>query len=391
MESHFMVAPDVSIEQLLSPFPDVSVTQVRPPYYDAPRQMWYVFSYPAVQRVLTDHSIFSSDRDRMLPTMPVSDDPMQASMIGLDPPRHTRLRTLVSYAFTPRTVARLEPRIHSIVQNLLDQVQGQGTVDVVNDVAHPLTCMVIAELLGVPPEDRDQFRSWSDAYLQFVTPAALQGVHDLTAYFTKLLEQRRQSPRDDLMSALLTASIDGEQLSQQEIVGACMLLLMAGHETTRNLLGNAVLCLDASPEAMASVVAHPEAIPMAIEEILRYTPPLVMPPPRITMKETILDGQLIPAGQWIQGWIPAANRDEDYFPHASIFDIQRMPNRHMGFGYGIHFCLGAALGRLEARIALEAMLTRLHSIQRIRTVPLERIESPLLFGLKHLPITFYHV
>ncbi len=244
MASNFMASPDVSIEQLLSPFPDVSVTQVRPPYYDASRQMWYVFSYPAVHRVLTDHVIFSSDRDRMLPTMPGTDDPLHSSMIGLDPPRHTRLRTLVSYAFTPRTVARLEPRIHSIVQTLLDQVQGQGTMDVINDVAHPLPSLVIAELLGVPPEDRDQFRSWSDAYLEFVTPAALQGVHDLTAYFTKLLEQRRQSPRDDLMSALLTASIDGEQLSQQEIVGACMLLLMAGHETTRNLIGSTVLCLD---------------------------------------------------------------------------------------------------------------------------------------------------
>lgn len=391
MESNFMASPDVSIEQLLSPFPDVSVTQVRPPYYDAPRQMWYVFSYPAVHRVLTDHVIFSSDRDRMLPTMPGTDDPLHSSMIGLDPPRHTRLRTLVSYAFTPRTVARLEPRIHSIVQTLLDQVQGQGTMDVINDVAHPLPSLVIAELLGVPPEDRDQFRSWSDAYLEFVTPTALQGVHDLTAYFTKLLEQRRQSPRDDLMSALLTASIDGEQLSQQEIVGACMLLLMAGHETTRNLIGSTVLCLDAFPEAMASVVAHPEAIPMALEEVLRYTPPIIMPPPRITTKESIIDGQLIPAGQWIQGWIPAAHRDEDYFPHASVLDIQRTPNRHMGFGFGIHFCLGAALARLEARIALEAMLTRLHSLQRIRTVPLERIESPLLFGLKHLPITFHHV
>jgi cytochrome P450 len=391
MASNFMASPDVSIEQLLSPFPDVSVTEVRPPYYDAPRQMWYVFSYPAVHRVLTDHGIFSSDRDRMLPTMPGTDDPLHSSMIGLDPPRHTRLRTLVSYAFTPRTVARLEPRIHSIVQTLLDQVQGQGTMDVINDVAHPLPSLVIAELLGVPPEDRDQFRSWSDAYLEFVTPAALQGVHDLTAYFTKLLEQRRQSPRDDLMSALLTASIDGEQLSQQEIVGACMLLLMAGHETTRNLIGSTVLCLDAFPEAMASVVAHPEAIPMALEEVLRYTPPIIMPPPRITMKESIIDGQLIPAGQWIQGWIPAAHRDEDYFPHACVLDIQRTPNRHMGFGYGIHFCLGAALARLEARIALGAMLTRLPSLQRIRTVPLERIESPLLFGLKHLPITFHHV
>jgi cytochrome P450 len=161
MESHFTVSPDVSIEQLLSPFSDVNVTQVRPPYYDAPRQMWYVFSYPAVQRVLTDRAFFSSDRDRILPTMPGGEDPLQTSMIALDPPRHTRLRTLVSHAFTPRTVARLEPKIHSIVNTLLDHVQDQGTMDVVNDFAHPLPSMVIAEPLGVPPEDRDQFRRWS--------------------------------------------------------------------------------------------------------------------------------------------------------------------------------------------------------------------------------------
>jgi len=190
-----------------------------------------------------------------------------------------------------------------------------------------------------------------------------------------------------LISALLRAEVEGEKLSKREVIGSCMLLLMAGNETTRRLIANTLLCLDLYPEAKEFLLTHPHAIPTALEEVLRLTPPAVSFPPRIALKDTVLEGQHIRAGEWVLPWIASANRDETYFEQPHEFLPQRTPNRHLSFGFGIHFCLGASLARLEARLALEGLLRRFPSFQRVPTHPLERIVSPLLFSVQSLPIT----
>jgi cytochrome P450 len=293
----------------------------------------------------------------------------------------------VTQAFTPRTVAQLAPRITTIVQELLDQVESKGEMDVVDDLAYPLPVIVIAELLGIPPADRERFRRWSNAVVSTSGSMGRAPEGGMYEYFLAMLEQRRQEPRDDLISALLTAQIDGEQLTVTQLLGFCFLLLVAGNETTTNLIGNTIICLDEHPQAMEQLLAERTLVPNALEEVLRYLSP-VQCVFRVTTIDTHIGEQEIPEGKLVLPWIGSANRDEEQFSDADTFDIRRNPNRHLAFGYGIHFCLGAPLARLEVRIALEAMLERLPNIKRVRDVPLQRTDSFFLYGVKHLPITF---
>ena len=354
-------------------------------YYDETRASWLVFRYDDVMRVVLDTNTFSSERS---PNPDGGIDPIiSGGILGMDPPQHRKLRTLISAAFTPHVIARLEPRIHEIVNDLLNRVQHQGEMDVVNDLAFPLPIIVIAELLGVPASDREQFRQWSNDFVGPDLALRKVAVTKIAGYFQSMIVQRRQEPREDLVSALISAEIDGERLPMPDILGTCLLLLIAGHETTTGLIGNAIVCLDDYPEAKRDLIAQPDLLPSAIEEVLRYRG-VVHTLPRIVIVDTVLCGQKIKAGNIVLPLFPSANLDETQFPDASTFDIRRHPNRHLGFGYGIHFCLGAPLARLETRITLSAMLERFPNFSRRREIPLELRPSSFLYGLKTLPIVF---
>ncbi|GAC1568661.1 MAG: monooxygenase YjiB [Ktedonobacteraceae bacterium] len=365
----------------LDPFPWFKMMRESAPVYlDPRRHNWYVFSYNDVQRVLSEYSTFSSQ-------FIGSDQPLDASMINMDPPRHRQLRSLVTLAFTPRAIARLTSRITDIVNELLDKVTSQGKMDVINDLSYPLPVIVIAELLGIPREDRERFKHWSD---QLVGSAPSDGTDpqaEMSHYFKWVIEQRRKEPKDDLISALLAAQIDGKHRTEQELLGFCVLLLTAGNETTTHLIGNAIWCFDDRSEAWAELKANPALLPDAIEEVLRYRSPVKLMF-RVTTHDTRIGDKDIPAGSGMIAWIGSANRDDAQFPNADTFDIHRSSNRHLAFGHGIHFCLGAPLARLESKIALGIMLERLPDIRRDRDIELEPVPAFILHGLKRLPIVF---
>lgn len=364
----------------LDPFPWYAMMRESAPVFlDPRRHSWSVFKYNDVQRVLSEHSVFSSQ-------FTGSNQPIDASMVTIDPPRHRQLRSLVTLAFTPRTIARLELRIAGIVNELLDTVAPRGKMDIVSDLAIPLPVTVIAEMLGVPLADRESFKLWSDQMVGAAPSPDRDPQEAMSDYFTWIIEQRRKEPQDDLISALLAAQIDGKYLTEQELLGFCVLLLAAGNETTTHLLGNAVWCFDDHPQAWAELRTDSTLLPNAIEEVLRYRSPFKMMF-RVTTQDTRIGDKDIPAGSGVAAWIGSANRDEEQFPDAATFDIRRLPNRHLAFGYGIHFCLGAPLARLESKVALSILLDRFPNMRRDRNVELEPVTSFLLHGLKSLPVS----
>jgi cytochrome P450 len=368
--------------------------ETQPVYHDQDWGGWHVFGYADVARALSDHTTFSSDESRYLPAENRDTGPIGSSILRMDPPRHRQLRNLVSQAFTPRMVAQMEPRIGEITNGLLDRVAADGEMDAIRDLAYPLPVTVIAELLGIPAELREDFKRWSDALVagdEQTTPeerqALWQEIQGMFGYFSQVLEERRAHPQNDLVSALLTAEVDGERLSDLELLGFCGLLLVAGNETTTNLIGNLLLCLDENPDALERLRANRALVPGAIEEAVRYYAP-VKTMMRVTTTETTIGDQHIAAGQVILPWISSANRDEAEFPEADRFNVEREPNRHLGFGRGIHFCLGAPLARLEVKIALNAMLDRLPGTWHVADVPLEPLRSFIVFGTKNLPLSW---
>ncbi len=378
----------ITPEQAFPLFPGFHPLPDQPAFYDEQRQLWRVFRYEEVQRVLSDYRTFSNDRGGLDPAQPrTSERPASASLISMDPPQHRLYRTLVTQAFTPRTIAQLEPRITEIVHRLLDAVIERGEMDVIDDFSYPLSITVIAEMLGVPIADQEQFKLWTSDFFEITTPAAAKAQRELDTYFRAIFAQHRITLQDDLISALLAAQVDEQHLTEAELSSFCSLLLLAGNDTTRNLIANALLCLDTFPEAMTQLRTKLILLPSAIEEVLRYLPS-VHTAPRIAVVDTVLDGQQVKAGQWVMPMLASANRDATQFPQPNSFDIRRSPNRHLTFGYGIHFCLGAPLARLESKIALTAILERLADIQCSQRESLEAVVSPIVYGLKHLPITF---
>jgi cytochrome P450 len=366
----------------IDPYPFYQyMRQHQPISKDEQYNFWNVFRHQEVQQVLSDYANFSSSV--------LGGGAFGASMISSDPPRHRQLRSLVTQAFTPRTVSRQAERIGAIVAELLDKVAPTGKMDIVQDLAYPLPVMVIAEILGIPTEDRARFKIWSDAVVGTAEPGhyPTNPQMEMAQYFMEVIEQRRQQPQDDLISALLEAKLDGEQLTQLELLGFCFLLLVAGNETTTNLIGNAIYCFDEHPGVIEQLRAEPELIAGAIEEVLRYRAP-VQYMMRIATNDVELSGTKIKAGERVFAFIGSANRDETIFPNPDVFDIRRDSKQHIAFGYGIHYCLGAPLARLEAKIALESVLQRLPELKRQREVHLRGMGDTIVFGFKSLPVTF---
>ena len=365
--------------------PGHPVTPGRPAYYDPERQAWQVFRYQEVKRVLSDYSTFTSQRGgRFDPRDPGA---TFEAPTEYDPPQHTKMRGLMNQAFTPRSIAKLEPFIRRLCNQLLDQVIDQGRMDLVEDFAVPLPLMVISELLGVPSEMLPEMRQLSDIFMDVTGEASIQARGQALAHFAELIAQRRAEPRDDMLSALIQAENDGFRLTDSQVNAYSVSLLVAGNETTRHLTGSTMLCLCLFPEAMAEVRADTSLLPGAIEEALRFTSP-IRQFPRIARVDTAIEGQTVRAGEWVMPWIESANRDPEVFPNPDVFDIRRQPNRHIAFGHGPHFCIGAALARLQTQVAFTTLFERLGAIELDQSVALEPIVQVLAFGYTHVPLTF---
>ncbi|WNG42506.1 cytochrome P450 [Archangium violaceum] len=314
-------------------------------------------------------------------------------MLSSDPPDHTRLRTIVSKAFTPRRVEELRPRVTAITYELLDAAKARGEVDLLDAFAFPLPITVIAELLGVPVEDREQFRDWTTTIINPPVNGDLGPIQhagmQFIQYFQGLLARRRAEPRDDLLTALMAAEEQGDRLSPQELISMLFLLLVAGHETTVNLIGNGVWALLQNPEQMERLRANPALIESAVEEMLRYRSPVETTTQRWATQDIEFRGQVIPAGESVQGSLLAANHDPEQFPEPEKFDIAREPNRHVAFGFGIHFCLGAPLARLEGAIAINLLLERMPRLRlAVEPSQLRWRDGILVHGLQRLPVAF---
>jgi cytochrome P450 len=381
-----------SDEMRRNPFPVYDELRSSSPVFHAPPpfDMWMIFDYEGVKRALSDHDAFSS-------AVPAPKN----WFTFFDPPRHTKLRALIMRAFTPRVVASLEPQIRTLSRELLDQAVERGEVDLATDYAVPLPMKVIASMIGIPPADWQQFRRWSDGILKL--SYTMRGIDDAEAataidefhaaaaemdvYLAEMLKQRQAVPQDDLLTGLARAEVDGQRLTHQEILGFFQLLVVAGQETTSNLINNAVVCLLENPDQLALLKQRMELLPSAIEEVLRCRSPIqwLM---RTPTRKIELHGQTIPPGQLVLPMIGSANRDPQQFPRASRFDITRDPNPHLAFGLGIHFCLGAPLARLEARIALTDLLTRLPGLELANDKPWEPRQALHVHGPARLPIRF---
>lgn len=374
------------------PFPFYAQLRASAPVFEAPQGMWLLLDHDSVKLGLTDHGSFSS---AVTPATGKAPD----WLVFTDPPKHTAMRAIISKAFTPRSIAQLEPRIRELSRELLAPALRRGEIDLVADYATPLPTVVIAEMLGIPIADRPQFIRWGDAimglsYAMAGGPTVQQkiAVHalaklEMQQYLVDLLDLRRRDPKDDLLSRLVAAEVDGEQLDDHDILGFFQLLLVGGTETTTNLISSAVLCLHENPEQLALLRAEPERLPAAIEEVLRFRSPgqIVF---RETRREVTIGGKTIPAGKFVLVVVGAGNRDPKVFREPDRFDITREPNPHLAFGHGVHFCLGAALSRLEARVALTDLLAAWRTFAPASAEPWQPRQALHIHGPASLRMNF---
>jgi cytochrome P450 len=387
-------------EVIADPYPAYHRLRAADPVHLSPLGLWLVSRYDDCVMVLRDQRFVREGFERALAPVygnVAETDQLPRSMLFRDPPDHTRLRSLVNRAFTPRVVEGLRPRIEQIVDRLLDQVQDSGRMEVIADLAYPLPVTVISEMLGVPEGDRDTIRQWSADVARSLDAIGLPMPTDLVArgragrralgeYFRSLIPERRRRPRSDLLSQLIAVEEQGDKLSEGELLSTCVLLYIAGHETTVNLIGNGLLALLRHPEELARVRGEPALIPSAVEELLRYDGP-VQRTARIAATDVEIDGRQIGKGAMVVVLLGAANRDPSQFPDPDRLDVARADNRHIAFGLGIHFCLGAPLARLEAQIAFATLLRRAPRLALAAGTP-EWRDSQVLRGLKALPVTF---
>jgi pimeloyl-[acyl-carrier protein] synthase len=390
---------------LENPYPIYSVIRtVRPvlqvpvPAFDGPG-VWLLTRYRDVHDVLRDPR-FSVERIRAplvrenldrLPEFLRQSAQGLRSMLIMDPPDHTRVRKLVNKAFTPKRIAALRGHIEEIARQLTDAAQAKGRFDLIHDVAEPLPAVVIAELLGVPPEDHRQFREWSSALIGGAASpsaeardAANAAGRSLFGYLANTIAERRREPRDDLISAMIHAQEERDALTDAELLATSNLLLLAGHETTTNLIGNGTLALLRDRDEWRRLCAEPELLPTAVEELLRFDGP-VQATLRVALEDVEIDGHVIPEGAVVLVSIGAANHDPAVFEKPDQLDLARDPNPHLGFGFGTHFCLGAPLARLEATLAFEALTRRFPDLALVDDRP-EYRPNPVLRGLVRLEV-----
>ena len=388
------------------PFPTFTrMRQVAPLHaHKAPdgSTIWYITRYEDVTAVLRDDRNFCKDPRNARPVdapgtasrKTVAHQRINENMLFSDPPDHTRLRALVSQAFTPRRVERMAPLIQSIADRLLDQTQSLGKMDLIASYALPLPVFVICEMLGIPESDREQVSGWSQAIISpgsrnLNYSARKRNVREFTAYLEKTFAERQANPRDDLVSALVQAEEAGDKFNQAELSSMVALLLVTGHETTVNLIGNGVLALLLHPDQLTRLKKDPTLWEDAIEELLRYDGPVETSTSRWARQDVSMGGQQIRRGDLVRVVLTSANRDATEFENPNTFDVQRGNRKHLAFGLGIHYCLGAPLARLEGRIALQTLFHRVPN--PYLSVPVSELQwrSGILFrGLKQLQLAW---
>ncbi|WP_420629330.1 cytochrome P450 family protein [Candidatus Leptofilum sp.] len=355
----------------------------------------YVVGYDEARQVMGDHKRFikdyrnlMSDRERIMThLMPTTFDLLYDNMLSRDAPDHTRLRALISKAFTNRTIQALAPRIQEIADQLIDAFEGKGETDLIEDFAFPLPIIVICELLGIPTQDHHKFRSWSHAFIGISNEADPSGnsLFEFVEYIGRIIHLRRHDPQDDLISRLVHAEEDGQRLTEQELFSMIALLIVAGHETTVNLIGNGMATLLQHPDQAALLQHNPDLIDNAIEEFLRYEGPVEMTTTRYAAEDVTIGDTFLPRGTTVIVILAAVNRDLQTFAGGDTLDVRREQNKHMGFGYGVHYCVGAPLARLEARIAFNTLLKRLPTLQlAVPAAKLSYNDSAIVRGLTRL-------
>src|SRR5688572_7885346 len=394
----------VSGEFKADPFPFLTQLRASEPVYRTTlpdgTPVWLVTRYNDVLALLRDEhftknrrSALTPEQARKLPWTPPIFRPLERNMLDLDPPDHTRLRSLVHKAFTPQLVDKMRTRLQALADELLDLVGPRGEMDLIKDYALPLPMTIITEILGVPTKDRDKFHKWSSAVVSLSSPnptlRVIPSVWRFIRYLRRFIKVRRRDPRDDLISALIRAEEAGDKLSEDELLAMVFLLLIAGHETTVNLIGNGMLALLQNPGQIERLRADPSLIKSAVEELLRYTSPVFMTSERYALDNATMHDVTIPRGEMILGVIGSANRDETVFDHPNELNLAREPNKHLSFGQGIHFCLGAPLARMESQIAINTLLERIPNVQlNIDPESLRWRPSMMLRGLQTLPVKF---
>ena len=389
----------------LDPYAVYARLRAEEPIHDSPLGAVVLSRYADCLAILKDHRSSSDARNSEIFKNAVEEgkvDPEQQGLndtqpfLFLDPPDHTRLRGLVSKAFTPKVVDGLRPRIQELVDELLDAVAAKGSMEIIEDLAYPLPVVVICEMLGVPAEDHATFKEWSREAARSLDPEEIlppevqerrrQAMESFADYFRALIEERRKDLKDDLISALIEAEEAGDKLSEEELLSTCVLLLVAGHETTVNLIGNGALALLRHPDQLEMLRNDPSLAPRAVEEILRYDPPVQMTG-RTALEDIQIGGVTIRKGQQAILLLAAANRDPEQFADPDRLDITRSDNRHLAFSFGTHFCLGAPLARLEGEIALGTLVRRFQDL-KLQTEAPEYKENITLRGLASLPVAF---
>ena len=356
-----------------------------PVSFDPERNCWDVFCYEDVQMVLQNFRLFSSKRNGNVQTL-----------LDMDPPTHRRYRNLVSQAFTPKTIQELEPRITAITHELLAPLQGKRKIDMVAEIAYPLPVIVISDMLGVPSHDRKMFKEWSDilvAGTQSASPNVMyklfakqeKAMLDLQTYFKRKISNRQINLTNNIISTLMTAEVGGDTLSMDELLSFCFLLLVAGNETTTNLIANTMLTLFEQPDILNQLYRDHSLIPAAIDEVLRYRSPF-HGMNRFVTEDIQLKGMNLKKGQEVMAWIGSANRDESVFDKPDVFDINRSPNNYLSFGAGVHYCLGSQLAKLEAKICITEMLKEIPTMKLDTSKHLRLISSTFMYGYKELPV-----
>ncbi|MFI9450682.1 cytochrome P450 [Amycolatopsis sp. NPDC052450] len=365
-------------------------------------KVWMVTRYRDARALLSDpriskdgrrvNELFARHAESPDKTPAAVDDELAAHMLNSDPPNHVRLRRLVGKAFTERRVKLLRPRIEEITGELLDRMAGAREAELIEDLAAPLTITVLAELLGVPPENREVFRAWTNTLVGANhTPDEVATASAAVARFTEdLIDAKLADPGDDMFSALVLATEEGDRLSKDELVAMVFLLVVAGHDTTLSMLGNGVYTLLRHPDQLARLRADPALLPAAVEELLRYEGSVSLATFRFTTEDIALDGVTIPAGEIVVVALGSANRDAEKFEHADSLDITRGLGSHLAFGHGIHYCAGAPLGRLQVEIGIGRLLERFPDLA-LATEPeqLRWKTSTIMHGLVSLPVSLH--